>query len=138
MSEPKKTIEELAAIANAKLIPEKSRSAYYLAYNKFLRWQKEQGHEGDFSETVFLAYFVHLSQSYSPNTLWSIQSKIKSVMISEHNLDIKKLYPKLYAYLKTENKGYKPKKAAIFTTEEMATFLKVADPYVYLIEKVTI
>lgn len=137
MAGRKKTIQELAAIGNSQLIPEKSRESYFAAFAKFEKWQAEHEAVGDYSEDTLLAYFVNLREMYAPTTLWSIQSKIKAVLIVKFNYNIKEKCPKLYAYLKGQNKGHIKKKAPIFTSGELSKFLTEADVETYLIEMVS-
>lgn len=133
----KKSILELADQAKQTLIPKKSKKKYDDVYTKFINWQKDNDVENDFSEDVFLAYFVHLRKTNAPNTLWAIQSMLKSEMAYHHDFNMKD-YSKLLAYLKRENKGHKSKKALILPDEVITRFLTEADDVNHLANKVNI
>ena len=124
----------LDIVNNLDLLPEKSANRYKKEYNIFMSWCKEKS-VNSLKEEVFLAYFSSLSKICKPNTLWSRYSMLKAVLKIEKNVNIGD-YFKLTAYLKKKNVGFTPKKAKIFTKEEISKFLSEAPDDIYLMIKV--
>ena len=86
---------------------------------------------------MLLIYFnqLHEVKKYKPTTVQSIHSMIKVVLKIEYNLDIGE-YQQINALLKRINEDYEPKKAHVFSTEDIDTFFKEAPHTQYLVEKV--
>ncbi|KAJ8921706.1 hypothetical protein NQ315_010616 [Exocentrus adspersus] len=74
------------------------------------------------NEEVMLSYFLSLKKKYAVSSLWSKYSMLKATIKVYKNTDIGK-YSKLTAYLKSESRGYKPKKAAILERAHIEGFL---------------
>lgn len=128
-------IEESANIACLSLLPEKSRKRYEATYQYFKKWCQTKTATA-VSETVLLAYFHEKSAVLkSPSSLWCEYSMLKSTLFIEENIDISK-YPKLRAFLKRRNDGYKPKKSNVFDREDVNSFLFEAPDDIYLMMKV--
>ncbi|KAJ8976239.1 hypothetical protein NQ317_014218 [Molorchus minor] len=89
-------IVEAANIAISNLLPTKSRSLYYIAYNRFKKWCAEKNVQV-YSENVLLAYFSENAKNYKSSTLWAQYSIVKSCLIIYDNIDISK-FPKLIAF----------------------------------------
>ncbi|KAB0795175.1 hypothetical protein PPYR_12014 [Photinus pyralis] len=71
---------------------------------------------------------------FSPSSLWSLYSMLKATILIKKNIDISR-FPKLIAFIKRQNDGYKPKKSKLLTREEMDRFLKEAPNDKYLLSK---
>ncbi|XP_031359091.1 uncharacterized protein LOC116182690 [Photinus pyralis] len=84
-----------------------------------------------------LAYFEEKQQGFSPSSLWSLYSMLKATILVKKNIDISR-FPKLIAFIKRQNDGYKPKKSKVLTREEMDRFLKDAPNDKYLLSKVVL
>ncbi|XP_074029116.1 uncharacterized protein isoform X2 [Leptinotarsa decemlineata] len=89
----------------------------------------------DVTETVFLAYFQELSETYSPNSLWTKWSMLKSMVTIHEKRDITK-FNELQAFLKRKSKSYKPKKSAVLSPKDVIRFLKDASNDIHLLHKV--
>lgn len=59
------------------------------------------------------------------STLWANYSMLKSTLAVKEDVDISK-FSKLIAYLKRQNSGYKPKKSAVSSREEVSKFINEA------------
>ncbi|KAL7305918.1 hypothetical protein TKK_0001923 [Trichogramma kaykai] len=118
------------------LLPPKSKQTYTAAYNKFKQWRRQKK-TNSFCEDVFLAYFEHLSISYSPASLWSIYSMLKSTLLTFNQVDIGS-YKQLTALLKRKSAGYQSKKSLTFTRDQIQTFLNEAPDEIYLCTKVAL
>ena len=86
-------------------------------YNQFLKW-KANNDTTLTSENVLLAYFDFLSSKNAPNTVWSIWSMLKSMIKRRENINIKD-FSELQGFIKTNSKHYRPKKAPIFSNEQV-------------------
>jgi integrase len=128
-------ILEAAAEANLELLPVISRERYEKQYDHFIQWARKKGTTNFKKEEVLLAYFLELSKIMRPNTLWSRFSMIKAVMKIRENLDIGQFY-KLITFLKKQSVGFSPKKAKVFSKEDIAKFMEEAPDNVYLLIKV--
>ena len=127
-------IVENSEKAVTKLVPKTSRVAYDKAYQAFMEWRK--AHEvGSFSERVILAYLEEKQKTLAPPTLWSMASMLKKTLLAYHNVNISN-YGKVTPFLKQNQVGYKPKKAKIFTKEQIDKFLLTAPDDDFLMKKV--
>ncbi|KAL7303492.1 hypothetical protein TKK_0003659 [Trichogramma kaykai] len=111
------------------LLPTKSRGQYEKAYSAFIHWKTENRRSS--SEDDLLVYFDKLSALYKPPTLWSHWSKLKSLMILKENINLDQ-YLLLKNLLKIKSKGYKPKKSAVLTMEQVQKFLIDSNDDTYL------
>ncbi|KAK5647242.1 hypothetical protein RI129_000573 [Pyrocoelia pectoralis] len=115
-------IESSANAARASLLPEKSKARYERTYTYFKEWCNSKNVK-TINETVLLAYFNdRASNLTSPTSLWSEYSMLKLTLCANENLDISK-FKQVISFLKRKNDGYIPKKANIFTKEEITRFL---------------
>lgn len=128
-------IENEASEALATLLPEKSRFAYELAYNRFEEWRQRK--KVNISEKVMLAYFFEKAKNTKSSTLWSHYSMLKTTIYMKHNIDIRK-FCNLLAFLKRKSEGYRPKKSKILTRSNIERFLMEANDHDYLLLKVCI
>lgn len=105
-------------------IPTKSAKQYNTAFEEF---NKHRNSEACPVEQDLLDYVHHLTQKYSWKTLWSKISMLKT-MISVKYPTAKINYARVTMYLKRrENDGAGVKKAAVFTVEEVKSFLDNTD-----------
>ena len=118
------SIRESARLVTLNLLPDKSKRLYTKAYNEFNKWRKEK-RTNSFCEDVFLAYFFELSSKYVPTSLWATYFMLRFTVNSYDNIDIDN-YKKVIAFLKKNNVGYQPNKAAVFTKENISRFLSEA------------
>ena len=75
------------------------------------------------------------SKKFKASTLWSHYSMVKSKLILEKNLDIRK-FLKLTAFLKRKNDGYSAKKSKTLDADQVQKFLTEASDEEYLLIKV--
>ena len=123
-------IQQAAETALSTLVPEKSKNLYETTYNNFETWVKEK-HVENFTEKVLLAYFLKLSTTLKPSTLWgkrvnSKYSMLRTMIYLNRNVDISK-FTNLIAFLKRKASGYQAKKSKVFTKLEIERFMKEAD-----------
>ncbi|XP_074028805.1 uncharacterized protein isoform X2 [Leptinotarsa decemlineata] len=89
--------------ARGSLIPSKSEAVYQKEYKIYLDWlTRKNVMPKDVTETVFLAYFQELSETYSPNSLWTKWSMLKSMVTIHEKRDITK-FNELQAFLKRKS-----------------------------------
>ncbi|XP_050299181.1 uncharacterized protein LOC126738053 isoform X2 [Anthonomus grandis grandis] len=82
-----------------------------------------------------MAYFQELSEKYSPNSLWTKYSTLRSTLMVYKNIDISQ-YHRLISFLKVKSKGYVPKKSKVLEGEQIIKFIKKApDDNIYLVHK---
>lgn len=129
-------IEAAAEEAVNQLLPSKSRKVYEKSYEDFVIWCRQKRIQDHTNENVFLAYFNEKSKTVRASTLWANYSMIKSMVMVKSNIDISK-YPKLKAFLKRKNDGYKPKKSKVLTDEQVYQFLIQAPDNNFLMTKVS-
>ncbi|XP_074034967.1 uncharacterized protein [Leptinotarsa decemlineata] len=111
--------------ARESLIPSKSEAVYQKEYKIYLDWlTRKNVMPKDVTETVFLAYFQELSETYSPNSLWTKWSMLKSMVTIHEKRDITK-FNELQAFLKRKSKSYKPKKSAVLSPKDIHLLHKV-------------
>lgn len=120
--------------ALVELLPPKSKEKYDRVYKDFLAWRESYGGES-FSERVVLAFLMEKKRNVAPSTLWAISSMLKATLLSYQNINIGN-YPKIVPYLKRNSVGFQPKKAKVFTHEEVDKFLMEAPDDSFLMKKV--
>jgi integrase len=125
---------DIADEKNLNLLPKKSGDLYKKQYSVFIQWCNEKKIT-EYNENVLLAFFSQKAEKYKSSTLWSTFSMLKATLIAKNNINIGS-YPKLMAYLKRQNVGYKAKKSNVFTKSEINTFLLQAPDDTYLMCKV--
>lgn len=125
---------DAAEFALSELMPQKSRNIYMSQYERFMKWCSDKN-VSKYTESVFLSYFYEESKRVTCSTLWSYYSMLKSTMAINKDVDISKFH-KLTAFLKRKNDGYRPKKAKIFTREELELFFTSAPDNKFLLMKV--
>lgn len=128
-------LEEAWKIGCSAIIPEKSKERYENTYKIFQKWFAEKNGK-NLNEKILLAYFVQRNQQLkAPGSLWAEYSMLKATIFLHHSIDISKFFT-LITFLKRKNVGHKPKKASVFTKEEISRFLLEAPDDVFLIQKV--
>lgn len=128
-------INDLANKAAASMVPGVSAHLYEVQYLKFSTWRNRMEIKKT-DETVLLAYFQLLSETYKATSLWSTYTRLKSMLIFKENIDIGK-YCRLQCFLKTKSKGHKVKKSKVFSNQEITKFLRNAPDDEYLLHKVS-
>ena len=83
-----------------------------------------------------LVYFNTVASKYAPTSQWLMYSMLKSVIKIRENIDISKFFM-VNATMKKVAQYYVPKKAEIFTQEEVMMFLEEASDDFYLVHKVS-
>lgn len=131
--------EIFKAVEDAKLslLPAKSKRIYDKVYDEFVSWCKLKNViDGNYTENVFLAFFLEKSKCRKPSSLWSYYSMLKATVNLHNNINIAR-YSRLITFLKRKSDGYKPKKSKILTREEIELFLVDAPDNLYLMIKVS-
>lgn len=121
--------------ATTHLLPAKSREHYEKVFAEFNQW-REKRRVISINEDVMLAYFLNMKKKYVISSMWSKYSMLKAALRVYKNIDIGK-YGKLCAFLKSESRGYKAKKAAVLERAQIEEFLTTASDIEYLMTKVT-
>ncbi|KAL7298012.1 hypothetical protein TKK_0009020 [Trichogramma kaykai] len=117
-------------------LPAKSKQKYEATYKKFMEWKVQKGYT-DFTSHVLLTYFKEMSEKFKATSLWATYSMLRSVILTKHNVNIHDFSP-LLEFLKTNSKGYVPKKAEILEPEHIRRFLTDAPDDKYLVVKVAL
>ncbi|KAJ3655697.1 hypothetical protein Zmor_014817 [Zophobas morio] len=89
------------------------------------------------NEEILLSYFLNLKKKYAISSMWSKYSMLKAAIKAHKIIDIGK-YSKPTAYLKSESREYKAKKAAVLERAHVEEFLTRACDKEYLMTKVAI
>lgn len=115
-------------------MPLKSETIYRKVYADFCKWMMDKGilH---ISEMVVLAYLNKLSETLNSQTLWSRYSMIARMVFNERSVDIKS-YGRVKTFLKNKSLATVPKKAKVFTSQQIGSFLNNADDSTWLSTKV--
>lgn len=116
------------------LLPAKSKDVYNKEFADFNNWRASKRVE-IINEDVLLSYFLNVRKKSASSSLWKKYSMLKSTLNVYKNIDISK-YGKLIAFLKSESRAYKPKKAQVLEKEHIEQFLKEAPDCDYLMMKV--
>lgn len=133
---------EAAAKASEELLPMKSKGRYKEVYNNYQKWKESKKATSD-SERVVLVYIIEMTnvknkkgENPKASTLWARFSMLKATLKIFANFDIS-TYAKVTAFLERKSDGYVPKKAHVFTNEEIQNFLDSAPDVAWLHVKVT-
>lgn len=114
----------------------KSRKQYESMYRTFMDWCSLRKFES-YTEELLLSYFEDLSESYSPNTLWTYYAMLRHQMLENQNINIEP-YSKLRKYIKDiQTNGPQGKKSKYFFRDELDTFIRSAPDSIYLATKVS-
>lgn len=118
------------------LLSKRSKELYGGRYDDFVKWRKTTQVETT-NEKVLLDYFVHLSNKYKPNTLWTIFSMLKSMLLSKEDLNIES-YQEVVKFLKGKQSSYKKrdKDEGVLKAQHIYGFLDNAPDDKYLAAKV--
>lgn len=122
--------------ATLELLPRKSKEAYEKEFAEFINWKEKRGCVTSvITEELLLAYFLNISKRYASSSSWTKYSMLKTTLKVHRNIDIAK-FSKLTAFLKSQSRTYKPKKAKILEEEHIKQFLQKAPDTKYLMMKV--
>lgn len=121
---------------NSSRLPEKSRALYESVYTSFMDWRKSNN-INTFDEDVIVEFFKELLKKYTPSSILTRYSMLRSTLEINHNIFLKQ-YSKLRSFLKEINSGYKKKSYKTFTSEEINKFISEAPDEVYLPAKVAL
>lgn len=133
-STPPEILKKADEVIN-NLVPQVSRPKYEAAYNKFMEWRRNKKVKS-FSEPILLTYFSELAETKLPSTLWATYSMLRSMIDMKKKINIHN-YSGLIAFLKQQNKGFKPKKAETLDAEQINQFLNQAPDNQFLAIKVS-
>ncbi|KAK9701753.1 hypothetical protein QE152_g30384 [Popillia japonica] len=78
-----------ANIAKLDLLPDKSKIHYEKEYLQFCEWRNTEQVHGA-GEAVLLAYFVKLSNEFSPSSLWPKYSMLRACLELKERVEINK------------------------------------------------
>ncbi|CAH1366303.1 unnamed protein product, partial [Tenebrio molitor] len=119
--------------ACSSLLPAKSRELYEKTYNEFKTWCTEQ-QITNYTEPVFLAYFLNIAQRGLIASLWPKFSMLKSTLYVKKNIDIGK-FNKLIMYVKRQTEGHVPKKSKVLEKEQVQKCILDAPNNLFLMTK---
>jgi hypothetical protein len=111
------------------------RELYEKTYNEFETWCTEQ-QITNYTEPVFLAYFLNIAQRGLIASLWPKFSMLKSTLYVKKNIDIGK-FNKLIMYIKRQTEGHVPKKSKVLEKEQVQKFILDAPNNLFLMTKVS-
>lgn len=132
---PETLMNRAVSVAN-ELLPDVSRLRYENEYDKLCTWcQKENIKPSQVNDDILLVYMSELSKTMKPSTLWSKYSMVTNVLKVKENLGNLK-FPKTVAFLKKKSVGFKPKKANVFTSDQISQFMINAPDKEWLLSKV--
>lgn len=113
---------------------EKSRHKYSTTYDRFMKWKDEKDIKM-ITEELLIEYFMEISSSIKPSSLYARYSMLKTMIKLKDNVDIGE-FKGLKPFLKERSTGFISQKAAVFTAHEIEKFLNEAPDYKYLVQKV--
>ncbi|KAL7290947.1 hypothetical protein TKK_0015674 [Trichogramma kaykai] len=128
--------KEIHEIINSDTLPKKSSDRYLQVYEFYHAWLSDNEKNLSSShENNLIIYFKYLKEKCKPPTLWSIWSMLKKTLNAKDEVDISR-FLNLKAILKTNSKGYKPKKSLVLEWDEISKFIKEANDFDNLAMKV--
>jgi hypothetical protein len=95
-------IKKKAINVASSLLPAKSLARYEREYEEFKNWQKNNNVTGVTAD-VLLVYLHQLSEKFSPNSLWSKWSMLKSCLEIKENAEVRRL---VFLFLTLSKKLY--------------------------------
>lgn len=105
----------------------KSNSSYEIEWSRFLHYSNlsPKPHPGDITEDMLIEYldFLHTKLQLAPTTVWSSFSKINTCYQDIGGKKLQDLYPRLTKVMKRYQEGYIPKRAQVFTGEQIRKYL---------------
>lgn len=126
--------EEETSLSLPQALPSVSQAKYNTAYELFQKWNMVNG-ATPVTENVLLKYFADLTKRSKPTTLFAVLSMLKATLRINDGIDIAP-WSKLFGFVKTQNAGYIPTKANLFTKEEIEKFIDKAPDEEWLDAKV--
>lgn len=128
-----------ADVITLNTLSQKSKEKYDAVFTKFIQWRNKEKQipRDKMCKEVLLVYLNELSKenNLAPPTVCSRFFMLETTLLTYENINIK-LWPKPIAYLKSIAKGYRPRKANIFTATDITNFCAHAPDNIYLLEKV--
>ena len=127
---------QLANQAKELIIPPESKHVYDRAYTSFQEWKQKNKCKSN-RQDVILGYLVeHFeNKTWKPPTLWAQWAMLKATLYNYDEVETS-TYLKVAKFIKTVNKGYKPKKSKILTPEQVSKFIVEAPDHEYLATQV--
>lgn len=134
-----KNFDEVAKfIVHSETISKKSSDRYLLVYNTYKQWREENRKSLSSSEeNNLIVYFESLKGKLKPPTLWSIWSMLRKTLNVKDNINISN-FLNLKSLIKTNAKGYKPKKAFVLRWNHIMKFMNEAPNDKFLAMKVIV
>lgn len=117
-------------------LPEKSQKKYNAAFKNFMDWRNKKNID-TLNENTFMAYFIKLSRTYKPSSLWTTYSMLRRTIKISDDINLEN-FSKLREYLKNLSEGRHVKKSKNFTSYEINRFISDAPDDIYLCSKVYI
>lgn len=113
-----------------------SKSTYNNRYSDFVVWRTNMKIEKT-TEKTLMDYFEHLSVKYTPSTLKTTHSMLKTMILSKEKINIEK-FKDLNAFIKKKLEGFKPvpRCEGVLLIDHIRDFLNKAPNTKYLESKV--
>lgn len=115
-------------------LSKKTRLLYEAKNKCFVDWCTKHNYT-EYTEPVFMEYFVEKAKTCKSSSLWATYSMLRATTIKQLNIDIRN-FKKLSTFLKTNSVGVKKEKSKTFTRDEVTKFLIDAPDETYLFLKV--
>ena len=120
-------------------LSEESKVKYLRWSDKFAKHLEESQNIQDLGISVSSFFEKLHSNGYATSTLWSIHSIIKTYLQAQHNFNTEEKLPLLTRMFEGWQKKESTKKSAVFTREQVDTFIQSApDDHEYLVKKVAL
>lgn len=116
-----RNIENEAKDIVKNLLLSKSAVKCNLCNEELIKWM-DINKTKSFSEEVLRVYFIELSEELKPSILCSRWSMLKTVIKLNQEINIDQ-YQKLKQFMKNKSKGFKSKKAQVFSLAQVKTFI---------------
>ncbi|CAG5090893.1 Protein of unknown function [Cotesia congregata] len=127
---------EAKIIVRSEATPKKSSDRYLLVYNTYKKWREDNKNSLSSSEeNNLIVYFEELKLKLKPPTLWSIWSMLKKTLNVNDDVNIGN-FLNLKSLIKSNAKGYKPRKAFVLRWNQIIQFMKEASDQTFLVMKV--
>lgn len=130
------TLLNRASKVTSELLPKASRGRYEDVYKRLCEWCKSENiTPNQVNDEILLAYMSEMAKQMKPNTLLSKFSIVRKCLQIKENIDASN-FPKTIAFLRKQSTGYVPKKANVFTAEQINQFMVKAPDNLWLLDKV--
>lgn len=113
-----------------------SKSTYNNRYTDFITWRSAQSLSKT-TEPTLMKYFEKLSLKYTPSTLKSVHSMLKTMLMAKEKINVEN-YTGLNRFLKSKAEGFKstPKCEGVLEVSHIRDFLNMAPNSKYLGSKI--